>query len=329
MIELSGVQRVAGGLTALQIEALNVPAGETAAIAGAVGSGRDILLDLLLGRERPSAGTVRVAGLDPAAEPTALAHQVGVVFAGNRLYDRQSVQSNLNFFARLHGLDRDRVRDVLALVGLADQGAMRVDRLPAGLARRVAFGRAMLHDPELLIVEEPFSECDETTRQVLRRLLIQRHAAGRTTLILSAERAGLDDLCQIIYLLEDGRITGVIRPAESDASLPFKIPVKQEGRVALVNPADILYAEAHDGRVMLHTTTEQLEAPFTIAELEGRLARRGFFRAHRSYLVNLQHVREIIPYTRSSFSLRLADAADTKIPLSKEAAAELRELLDY
>ena len=68
---------------------------------------------------------------------------------------------------------------------------------------------------------------------------------------------------------------------------------------------------------------------FTLAELEQRLARSGFFRAHRAYLVNLQHVKEVIPYTRDSFSLRLDDAANTEIPLSKTAAGELKELLGY
>ena len=64
-------------------------------------------------------------------------------------------------------------------------------------------------------------------------------------------------------------------------------------------------------------------------ELEERLARGGFFRAHRGYLVNLQHVKEVIPYTRDSFSLRLDDPASTVIPLSKSAAAELKDLLGY
>jgi ABC-2 type transport system ATP-binding protein len=72
-----------------------------------------------------------------------------------------------------------------------------------------------------------------------------------------------------------------------------------------------------------------LPTHFTLNELEERLLRSGFFRAHRSYLVNLQHVKEVIPYTRNSFSLRLDDEAGTEIPLSKSAAGELRELLGY
>jgi len=80
----------------------------------------------------------------------------------------------------------------------------------------------------------------------------------------------------------------------------------------------------------LHTTNgETFPTQFTLSELEGRLARSGFFRAHRGYLVNLQHVTEVIPFTRNSFSLRLDDPESTLIPLSKTAAGELKDLLGY
>ena len=77
------------------------------------------------------------------------------------------------------------------------------------------------------------------------------------------------------------------------------------------------------------TRDGRLPTQFTLGDLEGRLARSGFFRAHRGYLVNLQHVKEVIPFTRNSFSLRLDDPEGTLIPLSKAAAGELRDLLDY
>jgi len=83
------------------------------------------------------------------------------------------------------------------------------------------------------------------------------------------------------------------------------------------------------GQACLHTPDASLPTHFTLNELEERLSRSGFFRAHRAYLVNLQHVKEVIPYTRNSFSLRLDDSASTVIPLSKSAAGELRDLLGY
>jgi ABC-2 type transport system ATP-binding protein len=97
----------------------------------------------------------------------------------------------------------------------------------------------------------------------------------------------------------------------------------------LVNPGDILYVTTELSQTYLQTVEGRLPAQYTLTELEGRMARSGFFRAHRSYLVNLQHVKEVVPYTRNSFSLILDDAAGTEVPLSKSAARELRALLDY
>ena len=87
--------------------------------------------------------------------------------------------------------------------------------------------------------------------------------------------------------------------------------------------------EAQDNRTFLRTPEDYLPTQFTLTELEKRLARSGFFRAHRSYLVNLQHVKEVIPFTRDSYILKLKDPKGTEIPLSKSAARELRELLGY
>ena len=78
------------------------------------------------------------------------------------------------------------------------------------------------------------------------------------------------------------------------------IPNLQD-KVALVNPVDILYAEADKGRAFLKTADARYPTQFTLTELEERLARSGFFRAHRGYLVNLQHIKEVITYTRNSF----------------------------
>ena len=99
--------------------------------------------------------------------------------------------------------------------------------------------------------------------------------------------------------------------------------------MVLVNPVDILYVEAESGKTILHTQEGSLLTQFTLSELEERLSRSGFFRAHRAYLVNLQHIKEVIPYTRNSYSISLDDEKRTLIPLSKAAAVELREMLKY
>jgi ABC-2 type transport system ATP-binding protein len=198
------------------------------------------------------------------------------------------------------------------------------------LRRRLAFGRAILHRPQVLLLREPFARCDQATIALLGHLVHDLAEAGAAVLILADDTANLDPLCDAIYMMNGGRLAETPRPDDKTAvAQPFKIPVRAEDKVILLNPADIRYVEAQGGHAIVQTATGRLTTQFTLAELETRLARSGFFRAHRSYLVNLQHIREIIPYTRNSFSLRLDDAAGTEIPLSKSAAGELRELLGY
>ncbi len=343
MIELRNLQKVIDQTPVIDIAALTVHPGEIAAVVGPAGSGQTALLDLLLGKTHPTAGTVRLGDVDPAADKAAFSQQVGVLFAEDGLYKSQSAQANLVFQCRLHGLPKGRADEVLTQVGLADRANTRVEKLGSGLARRLAFGRAILHRPHILILVDPFARCDEASITLLGRLIRQlatEEAVGRPTeavgrptgavLILADDDAHLLPLCDAIYPLDKGRISQVINPHDAQHNtLPFKIPVKLEDKVALVNPGDILYAMAQEGRAVLHTHTGSLPTQFTLAELEERLARSGFFRAHRGYLVNLQHVKEIIPYTRNTFTLILDDAGQTEIPLSKTAASELRELLGY
>jgi len=331
MIALQNLQKVVAQRTVLEIQSLEVAAGEIAAIIGPSDSGADVLLTLLSGRSRPTGGTVRVAGVDPATERLPFSQRTGVLFAEDTLYTTRSPRANLAFHARLRGLADERVDQVLALVGLADHGRAKYDQLSSGLRRRLAFGVALLHEPQLLILEEPFARCDDASISLLGQLIGQYAADGGAVLILAQTDSYLENLAHTIYELDQGHIVAERHPQNeaAESRLPFKIPVKLEGRVALVNPADILYVVVEEGRSYLQTHTERLPTQFTLTDLESRLARSGFFRAHRAYLVNLQHVTEVIPYTRSSYSLRLNDAQGSTIPLSRDAARELRDLLDY
>lgn len=330
MIALTNLQKVVDRHTVLDITSLTVVAGEIAAVVGSSGSGTADILTLLIGRAAPTAGAVRVADCDPVRDRLAFSRQVGVLFADETLYKTRSPRANLAFHARLRGLPRRRVDETLAQVGLADHADARLEQLSTGLRRRLAFGVATLHRPQVLLLVEPFERCDDATISLLSQLITNHADAGGAVLVLADTDAYLAALCDTIYILEQGRIVAQRHPqTEQEGALPFKIPVKLEGRVALVNPADILYVVVEDGRAYLQTRDERLPTQFTLTELEERLSRSGFFRAHRAYLVNLQHVTEVIPYTRSSFSLRLDDPAGSKIPMSRDAARELRELLDY
>ncbi len=329
-IEISGLQKVIDQNLVIDIDSLTVRAGEIAAIVGPPGSGKATLLQLLVGRMRPTAGTLRVLGLKPFSERARLSRALGVLFAEDAVYRRQSPYSNLRFNCRLYGLPPSRADEILTMVGLADQARAKLDKLPSGLVRRLAFGCAIVHQPEVLLLGEPFARCDEGSISLLANLMRQLADDGAALLILADDSANLASLCDTIHTFSHGKIVESHTPQEErQADLPFKIPVRLEASVALVNPGDILYVTTEQSRTYLQTAEGRLPVQFTLAEMEGRLARSGFFRAHRGYLVNLQHVKAVIPYTRNSFSLILDDADETEIPLSKSAARELRELLDY
>lgn len=329
MIEIKDLQVLTGQQLILDVAALRVGAREIAAIVGPPGSGVEALFDVLRGRTRPSAGSVRLAGCDPA-DKAAFSRRVGILFVEDGLYVRRSPRGNLTLHCQLHGLPPARADEVLAQVGLGDQANARIDKLPSGLLRRLAFGRAILHRPAVLLLREPCARCDQATIVLLTRLMHDLAEAGATILILADDVAHLESLCDTVYTLTGGRLVETPQPGDkATGAQPFKIPVRTEDKVILLNPADIRYVEAQGGHAVVQTASGRLTTQFTLAELEARLARSGFFRAHRSYLVNLQHIQEIIPYTRNSFSLRLDDAAGTEIPLSKSAAGELKELLGY
>ena len=295
MIEIHNLQKIIDQRTAVDISDLTVHPGEVVSLIGPVGSGKSELVEMLSGQARPSAGSIRVAGLDPVSDRDRYSRLVGVLFAEDGLYQQRSPLGNLQFHARL------------------------------------SFGRAILHDPKTVILVDPFARCDEASINLLSGLIRSLAESKVTVLILADDNTLFEPISDVIHTIAEGRIVGTSRPSEEqEAPLPFKIPVKLEGRVALVNPSDIYYADAEEGRADLHTTDgETLPTQFTLSDLEGRLARSGFFRAHRGYLVNLQHVTEVIPFTRNSFSLRLDDSESTLIPLSKTAAGELKDLLGY
>jgi ABC-2 type transport system ATP-binding protein len=330
MLEIAHLQKILDGKIVLDIPSFEVGEGEIVGLVAREGSGADMLVSLTTGRAQPSNGTLRIMGMNPYSEQANFSRVFGVMFAEDTLYKNLGTVANLQFQARLYGLPKDNALDALRRVGLADQASLPASKLSPSLLRRLAFGRAILHKPKFLLLIEPFARCDEATVELLSEQVRQLAEEGTSSLIISVDTARLMVLCDTLYEMQDGHISLMETPSSEEATAQiFKIPVKAEDKVILLNPADILYADASGDRAYLVTHDGRLPSQYTLTELEKRLARSGFFRAHRSYLVNLQHVKEVIPFTRNAFSLRLDDDKSTQIPLSKSAAAELRGLLGY
>ena len=331
MLKIQSLQKIVNGKTVIDIKSFNIAPGQIFGLLAQPGTGAEILVELLTGRVQPSAGTLQVDNIEPYKDQNALARVLGVMFNEDAIYKNLGVRANLRFQARLHGLSKDRANTVLNQVGLADQANQAAGKLSPSLMRRLGFGRAILHKPKFLLLIEPFDRCDKTTVNLLISQMQEIADDGAAILILSTDISRLNLLCDHLFELQAGQLVQIPNQSSREESLrqPFKIPVKTEDTVLLINPAEVLYADTGEGRTFLITADGRVPTQYTLTELEERLKRSGFFRAHRSYLVNLQHVREVIPFTRNSFSLRLDDPAGTQIPLSKSAAGELKELLGY
>jgi ABC-2 type transport system ATP-binding protein len=329
MIVLTDLQKVRDQITVLDIPSLHVKSGEIAAVFGTVDCGKDVLFQLLIGKQRPTNGSVLVAGLNPYREHQAFSRHVGVLFIEDMLYKRLSTIENLNFYCRLYRFPRSRAIEVLEQVGLADQANVITDKLSPGLSRRLALGRAILNNPQVLLLADPFAGCEQASIDLISQVVRKHVQAGAAGLMITHDTTGFN-LCNTVYRLDQGRIIESFNPnQEQMLNRPFMIPARGEDKIILIDPAEILFVFAEADHTYIQTPQDRFLTQFTLTELEKRLSRSGFFRAHRAYLVNLQQIKEVIPFTRDSFSLRLKDSAGTMIPLSKSAERELRELLEY
>ncbi len=336
MIELTQLQKVVQQNILIDIPSLKVAAGEITAVSGLTASHKDTFIELITGLTPPTAGHIRLADIDPYKQRTLFAQKVGILPADIGLYERLTARQNLEFYCRLYGLPFGRAVEVLNLVGLQDQAQVRVQQLAPELSRRLALGRTMLHEPEILILVEPFKGSSPASVTLISQVLRQQAANGTAVLLIADESAAITAVCHTIIIMNQGQLSHSYTPNDQPTppNMPFKIPARLEGKVALVNPADILYATSDDGRTYLFTEDGRIPTHLTLSEVEDRLARSGFFRAHRSYLVNLQHIKEMISYTRDSYTLILdgnepGSTDPIEIPLSKNAARDLRELLDF
>jgi ABC-type multidrug transport system ATPase subunit len=254
MIEIRQLQKIIDQVTVLNIDSLDVASGEVAALVGPVDSGKDVLLEILTGQSGPTAGEALVGGLNPRANRNQLSQQIGVLFAEDNLYDRLSADGNLKFYSRLRRLPKERSMEVLKLVGLADHAHVRFEEMSSSLKRRLSFGRAILHNPAILFLTEPFKKCDDASVALLSDLIRQLASDSVAILVMAEDRNNLDAACDAIYVMEKGRIVDTYRPGEEQqAALPFMIPAKQEGKIDLVDPADIMYVLARDDRAYLGT----------------------------------------------------------------------------
>ena len=187
-IELDGLTRRYGERVALQDVTLTVPAGTTLVVFGPNGAGKSTLLRVLATLLRPHSGVVRVLGRALPDDGWAVRGRIGLLTHEPLLYRDLSGRENLRFHARLHGVAFDRVEELLERVGLRLRADDRVHTYSRGMVQRLAVCRAVLHDPDVLLLDEPRANLDPAAADLVEPLI--GVASGRTRVVTSHDPAG-------------------------------------------------------------------------------------------------------------------------------------------
>ncbi|HKC20840.1 MAG TPA: heme ABC exporter ATP-binding protein CcmA [Candidatus Dormibacteraeota bacterium] len=182
---------------------LTLDTSEHMAVLGENGAGKTTLLRILATALRPTAGTLQIAGLNAFRERRRLRHYLGYVAHAPGLYPALSAAENLRFFCDLQGVDTSRIDEVLEVAGLRAVAHRRAAELSRGMQQRVALARAILHDPKLLILDEPDASLGSDAAELLGSVM-----RGRSVVLATHDHALANRLCPRTLVLRHGRSHG-------------------------------------------------------------------------------------------------------------------------
>jgi heme exporter protein A len=214
-VEVEGLARHYGEREALSGVSLSMQAGETLVVFGPNGAGKTTLLRVLATLLRPHLGKVRVLGCALPDEAWAVRGRLGLLGHEPLLYRELTARENLRFHARLHDVASERVEQLLASVRMEDRADEPIRTLSRGMVQRVAVARAVLHDPELLLLDEPRSNLDPAAAELVEPLI--GAASGRTRVICSHDPGGGLAEADLVLGLREGRAAMLAAAADVDA----------------------------------------------------------------------------------------------------------------
>ncbi|HEY2321129.1 MAG TPA: ABC transporter ATP-binding protein [Solirubrobacteraceae bacterium] len=214
-IELSGLARYFGERTALREVSLQLPEGATLAVLGRNGAGKTTLLRILASLLRPHAGEIRLFGEPLPARAFAVRGRLGLLGHEPLLYRDLSGRENLQYHARLHRVELARVDELLAAVRMERRGSEPVRLLSRGMVQRLAVARAVLHRPQLLLLDEPRANLDPAAAELVEPLI--GRASGATRVLTSHDPQAALAEADTVLALKDGRPVFVGAPEQFGA----------------------------------------------------------------------------------------------------------------
>jgi ABC-2 type transport system ATP-binding protein len=227
-ISVRDLRKSYGPVKAVDGVSFDVERGEFFGILGPNGAGKTTTLEIVEGLRQADGGTVSVLGLSPWPRNPALLPRIGVQLQASSFFERLTAREQLQTFAMLYKIPASRADAMLGVVGLEDQAGTRTEKLSGGQAQRLSIACALVHDPEVLFLDEPTGALDPQARRNLWDLLRQISAEGRTVVLTTHHMDEAETLCDRVAIMDHGVILELGPPAALVRRLdqPLRISVE-------------------------------------------------------------------------------------------------------
>lgn len=211
MIEVNDLHKRFGAVVAVESVSFTIKPGEIVGLLGPNGAGKTTTMRIISGLTRPSAGSVRVAGMDVVAQPQQVQARLGVMPDGGGLYKRLTARENIGYFGELQGMSavrlKDRIEQLSEILGMGGIIDRRADGFSHGERTKVALARAIVHDPDYVLLDEPTNGLDVMTTRAVRRLLLSLKDEGKAVVFSSHLMHEVGHLCDRAIIVASGRVT--------------------------------------------------------------------------------------------------------------------------
>ncbi|MGY1451799.1 ABC transporter ATP-binding protein [Streptomyces sp. SS8] len=218
-ITVEGLRKRYGDVQAVDGVSLTVERGEFYGILGPNGAGKTTTLEITEGLRKPDEGTVRLLGRSPFPRDPALLRRMGVQLQASAFFEKLTAREQIRTFASLYGVCAERADAMLETVGLTEKAGTRENRLSGGQAQRLSIACALVHDPELVFLDEPTTGLDPQARRNLWDLLRAINEEGRTVVLTTHYMDEAETLCDRVAVMDHGRVLRVGAPADLVAEL--------------------------------------------------------------------------------------------------------------
>ena len=240
MIETFELTKKFGDFTAVDGVSISVKGGEILGVVGPNGAGKSTLVKMLCTILAPTSGTASIMGLDIMKDSQKVRSIVGYLPEEPRVYDYMTGEEFLTFFADVYGKGRERIPELLEFVGLSEHAKRRIGEYSKGMKHRISLARALIHDPQVLILDEPTMGLDPASSRDVRERVKDMRKGGKTILVCTHYMDEADFLCDKLAVINRGRIAAVGKPEE------LKAKVARQRYLAVVIKEDELLKKLAD-----------------------------------------------------------------------------------